>query len=254
MKKTNKFVPGSYSAEAEGMHKVKVDVTVDKSKIIDLNLHLEGESKNFSQAATEELRKQILNAQSVDIDGVSGASLTTNAVKEAVGQALENATGKGHKINLSLSNGTFFGKAIGHGGPLTVKVITQNNKIKDVKVVEQKESPEVADFVMREIPKQIVEQQTLASGASVTSKAVLQATGSALKAAGGDVISWKMQPYKKPQNYKPQDLKTDVVIMGAGISGLSTALFAIKHGLKVILIEKMVKLVDRLDIPQEVMP
>lgn len=242
MEKINKFVPGSYSAEAEGMHKVKVDVTVDKSKIIDLNLHLEGESKNFGQAATEELRKQILNAQSVDIDGVSGASLTTNAVKEAIGQALENATGKGHKINLSLSNGTFFGKAIGHGGPLTVKLITQNNKIKDVKVVEQKESPAVADFVMREIPKQIVKQQTLAidaiSGASVTSKAVLQATGNALEAAGGDVISWKMQPYKKPRNYKPQDLKTDVVIMGAGISGLSTALFAIKHGLKVILIEK----------------
>jgi fumarate reductase flavoprotein subunit len=39
-------------------------------------------------AALEELAKQVVAANSAEIDGVSGATLTTNGVKDAVSAAL----------------------------------------------------------------------------------------------------------------------------------------------------------------------
>lgn len=237
-----KYIPGSYSAEANGMNKVKANITVSQDKIVDVNLELPGESKDFGQAAMKELRGQILKAQSTNIDGVSGASLTTKAVKTAVEEALEKAKGTEHKLDLHLQDGTYDGKSFGHGGPVEVEIETRSNKIISAKVTKQTESPNVADRAIKNIPAQIVKQQTLAvdaiTGATLTSRAVLNATESAVKKAGGDIQSWKAQPYKDPADYQVKDLKTDIVIMGAGISGLATAVFAIKHGLKVVLIEK----------------
>lgn len=239
---TKKYIPGSYSAEATGMSKVKVNITVNQDKITDVKLDTEGESKNFGQAAMKELRGQILEAQSPDIDGVSGASLTTKAVREATKEALEQASGKGHEINLNLKDGTFTGESFGHGGPLEVTVTTDNNQIKDVKVTKQTESPNVADRAMENIPAEIVKQQTLGvdaiTGATLTSRAVLNAAEDAIKKADGDVQSWKMQDYKDPNDYQVSDMTADLVIMGAGISGLATGVFTIKHGLKPVIIEK----------------
>lgn len=197
-----KYIPGSYSAEATGMSKVKVNLTVDKDKITDVKLDTVGESKDFGQAAMKQLRQQILDAQSSDIDGVTGASLTTKAVKQATQEALEKASGEGHKIDLSLNDGTFTGEAVGHGGPLNVKVTTKDNKIKDVVVTDNQESPDIATDIMTIIPKQIVDQQTLGvdaiTGATLTSRAVINATANALEKANGDIISWQNQPYKNP--------------------------------------------------------
>ncbi|CCI84941.1 FMN-binding protein [Lactobacillus pasteurii] len=100
-----KYIPDSYSAHAEGMSTVKANITVDQDKITDLQLEMPGESKDFGQAAMKELRGQILDAQSTEIDGVSGATLTTNAVKAAVDEALEKAMGKAHELNLQLTDG-----------------------------------------------------------------------------------------------------------------------------------------------------
>lgn len=239
---SKKYIPGSYSAEAEGMSKVRANVTVNEDKITDLQLELPGESKKFGQAAMEELRNQILEAQSTDIDGVTGASLTTKAVKTAVNEALENATGKKHEINLTLKNGTFTGEAYGHGGPVKVEITTNNNRITSAKVIEQTESPNVADKAMNEIPAEIVKQQTLAvdaiTSATLTSKAVINAAQDAVEEAGGDLQSWEQQPYANPNDYQVEDSNVDLAIMGGGIGGLATAVFAIYHGLKIALIEK----------------
>lgn len=51
-----KYIPGSYSAHAEGMSTVKANITVDQDKITDLQLEMPGESKDFGQAAMKELR------------------------------------------------------------------------------------------------------------------------------------------------------------------------------------------------------
>lgn len=239
---SKKYIPGTYSAEAEGMSKIKVDLTVDQEKITDVKIDTPGESKKFGQAANDELRQQILDVQSADIDGVTGASLTTKAVKTATTEALEKASGQSHQLNLSLKDGNYQASALGHGGPLTVELTARNNQIKDLKVISETETPDVATYAIKEIPKQIVNQQTLAvdavTGATLTSKAILTAAQDAIEKAGGDSTSWLKQKYQNPLDYHPEDLHTDVVIMGAGISGLAAGLFLTEKGKKVIILEK----------------
>lgn len=88
--------------------------------------------------------------------------MTTNAVKAAVDEALEKAMGKEHELNLQLTDGNFVGNSYGHGGPVSVEITTKNNRIVNAKVIEENESPDVADLAIKRIPAEIVKQQTLA--------------------------------------------------------------------------------------------
>lgn len=239
---SDKFIAGTYIGKAKGMKgQVVAKVTVDKQKITKISLNLDHESKQFGQAAKDKLIDEIMTAQSADVDAVTGASVTSWAVKDAVSDALDAAQGINRKVNLQLKDGTFTGVAEGHGGPLEVSVTTKDNKITNVKILKHTESPNVGDYVMKFIPAQIVKQQTLGvdavSGATVTSNGILAAVRQAIKKAGGDLKSWKKQPYQK-QVAPAKDLRIDVVIAGAGLAGLSTAAFALKKGLHVVLVEK----------------
>ena len=85
------YVPGTYTAEATGMGTVKVSVTVDENAITEVVLDTAGETPEIGGAATEELTAQVMAAQGSAIDGVSGATITSNAVSTAVADALAQA-------------------------------------------------------------------------------------------------------------------------------------------------------------------
>lgn len=238
-----KYIPGTYSAAAKGIGKVTAAVTVDKDTITKVDLDLSHETENVGQKTAKQLSAEILAKQSNEVDTITGASLTSNAVRLAVGQALEQAQGKEYQSNKALNDGTFSGTAQGHGGPLTVEITAQDNQITSAKVTKQTESPYVANKVMELIPQEIVAQQTLAvdavSGATLTSSAITAAAGQAIKAAGGDEASWQLAPYLPRPAYNGADIKTDLLVVGAGISGLATAAFALKNGIKhVTILEK----------------
>ena len=87
------YVPGTYTATATGMGTVKVEVTFDEKSITDIVLDVSGETPDIGQKAADTLKEQVLAAQSGDIDGVSGASLTSGAVREAVNNCIAQARG-----------------------------------------------------------------------------------------------------------------------------------------------------------------
>ncbi|NCC68713.1 MAG: FAD-dependent oxidoreductase, partial [Clostridia bacterium] len=87
------FTPGTYTATAQGMGEVTVTMTFDASSITDVQLNLAGETEDIGQAAGDTLIEQILGAQDSEIDGVSGASVTSNAVKEAAASCVQQAMG-----------------------------------------------------------------------------------------------------------------------------------------------------------------
>ena len=87
------YVPGTYTATATGMGTVKVDVTFDEKSITDIVLDVSGETPAIGQAAADTLKEQVLAAQSGEIDGVSGATLTSGAVREAVNNCIAQARG-----------------------------------------------------------------------------------------------------------------------------------------------------------------
>ena len=88
------YTPGTYTATAQGMESpVTVTATFDETSIVDVVIDVSGETEGVGAAAGDALREQILGAQGVGIDGVSGASITSNAVKEALADCINQAGG-----------------------------------------------------------------------------------------------------------------------------------------------------------------
>ena len=138
-----------------------------------------------------------------------------------------------------VKDGTYKGSSVGMQGPVAVELTVTKGKIADVKITDCKETPSVATVAMERIPKEIVAHQTpyvdVATGASLASRAIMNATAAAAKEAGFNVDKFAKYSAKasKDENYS-----TDVVVVGAGGAGLSAAISAAQQGAKVILIEK----------------
>ena len=88
------YTPGTYSATAQGMGEVKVTMTFDENSITDVVLDLANETDSIGQAAGEELKAALLKAQSSEIDAISGATVTANAVKKAAADCIAQAKGE----------------------------------------------------------------------------------------------------------------------------------------------------------------
>ena len=73
---------------------VKLTVEIDDSKIIAIEIVEHSETAGISDAAFEELPAKIIEAQSVELDAVAGATMSSNAILEAVEKALYSAKGE----------------------------------------------------------------------------------------------------------------------------------------------------------------
>ena len=88
------YIPGTYSATAKGIGQVTVTMTFDAQSITDVQLDLSNETASIGQAAGDTLKQAILDAQSSEIDSVSGATVTSSAVKEAAAKCIAQAKGQ----------------------------------------------------------------------------------------------------------------------------------------------------------------
>jgi uncharacterized protein with FMN-binding domain len=87
------YTPGTYTASATGLGTVTMTATFDETSITDIQLDLSNETPDIGQVAGDTLISQCLAAQSSEIDGVSGATLTTNAVKKCLDDCIAQASG-----------------------------------------------------------------------------------------------------------------------------------------------------------------
>ena len=145
----------------------------------------------------------------------------------------------------AVKDGTFTGTGNGRGGQITAAVTFKGGKIADVKITKQTETVGVSDSALRILPKEIAEKNTLklnaVSGATLTSRGILEAVRNAVKAAGGTDKDFMTAPVavKKTAKAAPKEIKTDILVIGGGASGITAAVRAATLGEKVILIEKM---------------
>lgn len=88
------YTPGTYAASAKGYGgEVTVSVTFDANKILDIQIDAASETPAIGQAAAAKLAEQVIAAQSSAIDGVTGATMTSKAVKAAVAECIKQASG-----------------------------------------------------------------------------------------------------------------------------------------------------------------
>lgn len=86
------YKAGTYTAEAQGMGKVVVTLTIDEAGVItEVEIDASGETTGIGDQAAAKLVDVIKTAQSAEFDGVSGASITSGAVKTAVADCLAQA-------------------------------------------------------------------------------------------------------------------------------------------------------------------
>ena len=86
------FVPGTYTAEAQGLlSKVTVGVTVDAKEIVRVLIDASGETPELGGVAAGMMSESIQKAQTPNVDTVSGATVTSNAIIEAATKALTEA-------------------------------------------------------------------------------------------------------------------------------------------------------------------
>ena len=87
------YTPGTYTATAKGMSEITATVTFDAASITKVELDLSGETDSIGQAAKDKLIEQVMNAQTSQIDGVTGATVTSKAVQNAVADCIRQASG-----------------------------------------------------------------------------------------------------------------------------------------------------------------
>ena len=86
------FTPGSYTAEAQGIFvPVKVAVQVSATEILSVLVDATGETPELGGIAAEKMAMAIMTAQTPNVDTVSGATVTSNAIIAAATAALEQA-------------------------------------------------------------------------------------------------------------------------------------------------------------------
>lgn len=86
-----KYEDGTYEGEATGMETIKVSVEVKDGEIASVEVTEQNESPGYSEPALEKIPGAIVEKNSTDVDAVSGATVTSEGIKDAVNNALEGA-------------------------------------------------------------------------------------------------------------------------------------------------------------------
>ena len=87
------YTPGTYTGTATGIGEVKVTMTFSETAITDVVIDASNETDSIGGVAAPTLKDALMAAQSTEIDNISGATITTNAVKKAAASCIEQAMG-----------------------------------------------------------------------------------------------------------------------------------------------------------------
>ena len=206
-----------FTGKAQGMMcEIVAEVTVADGKIVDVKLTGADETPALGGKVLEEMPAKIVAAQSTDVDGMTGATVTTEAVKAAVNEALaqaglmpapevteepteketeapteeatEASTEAPTEEETEAAGEVFTGKAQGMMCEIVAEVTVADGKIVDVKLTGADETPALGGKVLEEMPAKIVAAQSAdvdgMTGATVTTEAVKAAVKEALTKAG----------------------------------------------------------------------
>lgn len=139
--------------------------------------------------------------------------------------------------------GTYAGEAEGMKGPIKVEVLVDETHILGIDVVAQQESERLFSYAVAAIPEAIIRNQSVAvdtvSGATMSSIGIIGAVKNALEQTGVDMRLFNKKVEKAPL-VQGENETYDVVVVGAGASGLSAAVELGKNDdISILVLEKL---------------
>ena len=100
------YIPGTYEGTAEGISStVKVTMTFSDSAVTDVVVDTSGETASYGAAAADQLKEQLLSSANGEIDGVSGSTITSDAVMKAAKNCFAQAKGEATVSSVQLPTG-----------------------------------------------------------------------------------------------------------------------------------------------------
>ncbi|ABR35192.1 FMN-binding protein [Clostridium beijerinckii] len=178
-----KYKDGTYTGVGKGKNPdLKVAVTIKDNKITNVEIVSNNETKG--KEALNTIPSKIVDTQSTDVDVVSGATMTSKGIMEAVNDALSQAEIKDVKQK-KYNDGTYTGVGQGKSPELKVAVTIKDDKITNVEIVSNNETK--GKEALNTVPKEIIDTQStsvdVVSGATMTSKGIMEAVNNALSQA-----------------------------------------------------------------------
>ncbi len=239
------YTPGTYTGEAEGFGgTVTVTITTDENSITEVAVAGDDETPSVGGAHLEELASMIKDAQSAEIDAIAGATITSDAVKEAAQAAIDAAKGieSGAGGELTFKAGTYTGTAEGYNGSVSLEVTFSESGITDIQLKDSAETNHVGTPAFDIMFPDAIEANgsgiDSVSGATFTSRAVKDALNDAAEQAEvSDLAAFKKNTVVH-EAQEPMELTYDIVIVGAGGAGMGAAAQAAQNGDTVLVLEK----------------
>ncbi|MBR3740330.1 MAG: FAD-binding protein [Clostridia bacterium] len=241
------FTPGTYEATAQGFGgEVKVVVTVDEKAITAIEITGAEETPALGGAAMPAMAEAYVGkADAEAVDGMTGATVTSKAVKEAVGKALDAAMGMTAPVSdepIAFTAGEYTATADGYNGPTTVKVTFSEDKIEKIEIVSTVETGHVGDVAFDILIPEMIEANGSGvdgvSGATFSTRALKTAVNDAAEQAKCTNLDAFKAAKVEHKAKEEQYLEYDVVVVGAGGAGIAAAAQAAQDGNTVLVIEK----------------
>ena len=245
-KLSGSYKNGTYTGTADGFGgDITVKVTVKDNVITKIAVTKAAkETPSFLSKAKDKVIPLIITKQTTKVDGASGATYSSNGIKNAVAAALNKAKSGGsttddskkeeddskkeekpvstdQKLSGTHQNGTYVGTGKGFAGDLKVKVYIKNNRIIKLEMGDNGETDSFLNKAMDKVFAAILSKQTTdvdgAAGATRSSNGIKSAVANALKKAeSGDTSDdskqsegEKKDDEKKDDETKDEDEKKD---------------------------------------------
>ena len=242
---------GKYTADGLNLEgTVTATVTIKGHKISSVTVKDNGNTYSKYTSAYTEVPKRIVEAQSTDVDGVTGATYSSDAVKSAVNEALAIARGEkqapARNAVISFTPGTYTGSGKGYGGQVQARVTFSETGITDIRVGQQRETAHVGDAAFPILSPKIIAANGLGvdavTGATMSSFGLKAAVMDAATQAGVTNRTAFMNNTIETKPGAPVEDTWDIVIIGGGGAGLCAGAQASQDGSTVLVIEKNAEL------------
>lgn len=178
------LLPGKYTGSAKGLKEgLSVEVIVSGGKITAISILSHNDTPDYADPAFAELIPDIIDAQNLDVDLVSGATFSS----EGLINAIKNAFRSEVELDISgLLDGEYTGEADGFSrNPISVSFVVESGRIESMKIVSHEDTPGIADPAFSQLIDAILADQILdvdlVSGATYSSEGMLAAVLNAIK-------------------------------------------------------------------------
>lgn len=245
---------GSYEGRSKGRFgDVVVKIQVDEGAIASVEAEGKRETAVIAGSAFKYIPRAIVDGQTLNVDAVAGATITSAAILAAAADCIAQAGGDPAQYEAreqapsttALAAGTYTAVAHGHHSDVEVAVVLGDSSIESVEVTQSGETFNLADSALGSVPAWIVDSQSTnvdtVAGATFTSRAIATAVEQCVEQAGG-VEAVRGFGARVRNNVWPDaesEMDADVVIVGSGMSGLAAAMGAQDEGADVVLVEKL---------------